>query len=69
MYGLSLVACAILLFLDFGVQVDRLPTGTPAEALRAMNLQHQRVGYSVVAMVFGGAGFAIYLLKIHRRAA
>jgi hypothetical protein len=69
MYGLSLLAFAILLFMDFGLQVDHLPTGTPTEALRAMNLQQQRVGYSVAAVLFAGAGFAIYFLTIHRRAA
>ena len=68
-FGLTLVALAIMLFLDFGLRVDRLPSETPAEALRAMKLHHQRVAYSVAAMLFGAVGLAVYLLKIHRRAA
>ena len=68
-FVLTLVACAILLFLDFGLRVDRLPNDTPADALRTMELHDQRVAYSAVAALFAVAAFAIFILKARRRAA
>jgi Na+/H+-translocating membrane pyrophosphatase len=69
MLGLTITAIALLLLVFFGLPIDNLKTSTPAEALRAMQVQHQRLVCSIGAVFSAVGGCGIYAFKIRRRAA
>src|SRR4051812_10620418 len=66
MYGLILIASAIMLCSEYRFQPDGLAAATPAQALKVMKLQNMRVAYSTLAFCFAAAGFVVFLRKVRR---